>query len=145
MSITNLGSATKRLVSTNYWTHESAKSRFMDVALLAYTVVTFKHTISGVYDFKPQELYYVVMVLLPISMVLQITHGILDIIVYQKKRNISAKESYDNNEETNEKETNATNTKAIKTLELVHTIFVFVIMLLTIFIEAFVGENIDAL
>ena len=105
MSITDLGSATKHLVSSNYWTHESAKSRFMDVALFAYTVVTFKHTISGVYDFNPKELYYVVMVLLPISMVLQITHGIIDIIVYQKKQNINVKESDDNNELTNEKET----------------------------------------
>ena len=123
----------------------------MDVALFAYTVVAFKHTIAGVYNFKPEELYYVVMVLLPLSMVLQTTNGILNIIIHQKHNSYAENlknnehiigtqtESLVNQNGNYQTEDISANTKTVHTLELVHTILVFVVMILTIFIGAFIG------
>ena len=135
----------------NFLAHKSAQKGFMDVALFAYTVVAFKHTIAGVYDFKPEDLYYVVMVLLPISMVLQTANGILNIIIHQKHNTYAKKlnhvqqtigtqtDSLLTRNGNNQTEDMSMNTKAIQTLELVHTILVFVVMILTIFIGAFIG------
>ena len=135
----------------DFLAHKSSQKGFMDVALFAYTVVAFKHTIAGVYNFKPEELYYAVMVLLPLSMVLQTTNGILNIIIHQKHKIYAEKlknneqiigaqtESLVNQNGNYQTEDISANTKTVQTLELVHTILVFVVMILTIFIGAFIG------
>ena len=119
----------------NHLLQQASKNTFMDVALLAYNAVTFKHAISGVIQFNPKELYYVVMVLLPIAMVLQIASGILNIIMYQlgKDPNIITPGN-------NKDGANGAESSTLQILQLVHTILAFVLTILTVFIVAFTGN-----